>query len=225
MNVVKAYYKLNMKMLFKDKLAFIWSVFLPSIFLILNKDTIKSILDMRYFWSYVIFSSYVFGVGLHSLIQKEEGTLKTYFSIKESRIEFFIANVLTQMTFCFISILLFNIFAMIIFKMKLILMIIYSLILIVLSIPLTFLFFNITLIKNIHVNSLNTFLTIITMIFLFIMHNDTIVNLINPLIYISNILVLDSVNEILLYIGISIICVISGLYSIKNYSVISNEKR
>lgn len=225
MNVIKAYYKLNMKMLFKDKLAFIWSIFLPSIFLILNKDTIKGILDMRYFWSYVIFSSYVFGVGLHSLIQKEEGTLKTYFSIKESRIEFFIANVLTQITFCFISIFLFNLFGTMLFKMNFLLMVIYSFILIILSIPVAFLFFNITLIKNIHVNSLNTFLTIITMIFLFIMNIDTIFNLINPLLYISNILVIDSFNEILLYVGISITCVISGLYSIKSYSVISNEKR
>lgn len=225
MDIVKGYYVLNMKMLLKDKISFIWSIFLPSSIFMFNRNIFNDVLDMRFYWGYIIFSSYVFGVGLHSLRLKEQGTLKTYFSIKESRFEFFIANVLTQITFTFIAIFFFNLFCSLLVKLNIVKMIIYSIILIIASLPVAFVFFWITIIKNIHYNSINTIVTIMTTVFMFMAQIDTKINYINPLIYISNILLIDSKKNIVEYITISILCVVVGVYSIKNYSIISNEVR
>ncbi len=145
MNIVKAYYILNMKMLIKDKLSFIWAIFLPSTLFIFNTKEFYDVIDMRFYWAYIIFSAYVFGVGLHSLNLKEQGTLKTYFSIRESRVELFVANILTQITFSFISIFFFNLFSYLTIKTDIWLMLIYSIILIFAAIPVAFLFFSVTL--------------------------------------------------------------------------------
>lgn len=225
MNIIKAYFILNVKMLAKDKLSLLWSVLLPTFFVITNKLNVTNLLDLRYYWAYIIFNSYVFGIGLHALRQKEYGTLKTFFSIKFSKWEFFWASLLTQIIFIEVSLIIFNFFIFLFSGLNFIKMIILSNILLILMIPIAFFFFNITLFNKIHVNSLSSVLMILISLFLFIMGIDTHLNIINPLFYTSNLLIMETFNEKLIYILISITCILTGCYSIHNYSVLSNEVR
>lgn len=225
MNIVKAYFILNVKMLAKDKLSLLWSVLLPTFFVITNKLNVTNILDVRFYWAYIIFNSYVFGIGLHALRQKEYGTLKTFFSIKSSKWEFFLASVLTQIVFIEVSLIIFNFFIFLITGMNFIKMIILSNVLLILMMPMAFFFFNITLFNKIHVNSLSSLLMILISLSLIIMGIDTCLNILNPLFYASNILIIKTFDEIFLYILISMLCIVTGCYSIHNYSVLSNEVR
>lgn len=225
MNVIKAYFTLNMKLLFQDKLTFVWSIILPSVFLIANKSNITSVLDLRYFWVYIIFNHYVFGVGIHSLKQKEFGTLKTFFSIKPAKWEFFIANIFTQFVFIIFSLVIFNSIASIFLKFNYLEINLKSFLLMILMIPIAFLFFGVTLFKNVHANTLSTILTILISVSLIMMGMNTNLNIFNPLLYTSNILTMQTLNQKIIYLIISIICIGIGYCSVKKYSVLSNEVR
>lgn len=225
MYVIKAYYILNIKLLLKDKLSFIWALLLPAIFLYSNRGSIQDILDLRFWWSYIIFSSYLFGIGIHMLRHKESGTLKTFFSIKEARIEFFIANLLTQITFSMICICLLNILSCFLFSFDFIKLSMSSFKLIWMSVPMAFFTTIITNIRKVHVNTVNTLLTMASFIFIFLLSLKTNLNKFNPLLLLSNTIILKSIREYLLYAFISIIFIVIGIFSIKKYSVISNETR
>ncbi|MBU5334725.1 hypothetical protein KQI61_21410 [Anaerocolumna aminovalerica] len=225
MYVIKAYYILNIKLLSKDKLSFIWALLLPTIFVYSNKGNIQDILELRFWWSYIIFSSYLFGIGIHMLRHKESGTLKTFFSIKEARIPFFIANLLTQITFSIICICLLNILSCFIFSFDFIKLSINSIKLIWMSIPTAFLTAIITIIKKVHVNTVSTLAAMVSFIFLFLLSFKTNLNIFNPLLFLSNTIMLKGIREYLLYAVVSIIFIVIGIVSIKKYSVISNETR
>lgn len=225
MNIIMAYFCVNIKTILKDKISLIWSIVFPAFFLLGNKNNIHSVLDIRYYWGYIIFNSYIFGVGIHSIRQREYGTLKTFFSIKDSRWEFFGANVLTQICFTEITFCIFNLFIFIITKLNFWEMMLLSNIMIILMLPLTFLSFIITLFKKVHVNTLNSVLMIFTTICLFGMGIRTPINALNPLYYASDLLLMDDIAGVGIYVIVSLCSIISGGWCIKNFTVFSNEIR
>ncbi len=224
MRVVIAYYKLNLKMLRNEIFTLIWSLLLPVIFLILNFNKIHSFYDLRFFWAFIILSCFIYGIGVHAAKLRNEGLLKTYFSIKESRYEFFFSNILTQITLIFFNFLLFNIAASIIFQFNIFQLIYESTLLIVFSIPIAFLSFTLTLITKINATDINTIVSIF-MLVSFIALFSTDYNHFNLIRIVGDILIDNTLKDYSLYLIVSICSIILGLFSLKRYSVISLESR
>lgn len=224
-NIVLAYFLVNIKTLMKDKISLIWSIVLPTIFMLTNQANIHNLLDVRYYWAYIIFNSYIFGIGIHAIRQREFGTLKTFFSIKDSRWEFFWANVFTQICFIELTLIIFNLFITLTTGFSFIKMMVLSSVLLFLMLPIAFLSFIISIFEKIHVNTLSSILTMLIMICLLALGVQKPINCINPLYYASNILLIDKGMEVLIYSIISVLSIAGGCWSIKNYSAASNEVR
>ena len=67
MNQVLAFVEVNMKLLVKDKLSFIWSIVLPTVMLLTNRGNVRGYEDLRFWWVYIIVSSFLFGIGIYAL--------------------------------------------------------------------------------------------------------------------------------------------------------------
>lgn len=225
MHIIKAYYILNLKMLNKDKLTLFWNISIPTAFMLMNKSYIHEISDMRFYWTYTIVGAYILGIGMNALRQREAGNLRTYFSIKPARMEFFLSMVLTQVTFCLISLLCVNLIATIMFGFNLMLLMVSTFKLIILSLPLCFLSFAITLWHSMNSNTANTIASISIFIFFMLIGNNQTWDRINPVVYIGNLLMMNTLGEYVIYIVLSGLFLIIGLYSIKNYSILSVERR
>lgn len=220
-----AYLKYNIKMLSKDKLPMVWSILLPSIFLIINKTNVLYVQDLRFWWSYIIVSSYIYGIGLYALSLRESGCLKTTFSINHNRFSFFFGILLTQVLYSFVCITIFNILVFMIYRFHVMALFLYSNAMILLLIPIGFLGFSITLIKKIHVNSLSTLVNIIFMVLFYLLSFNTEYYYINPLYYFSNVIMIRTILEIIFFLVTSIIMILIGVYSIKQFSAIPTERR
>lgn len=225
MTAIIAYYRYNIKVLLQDKLPLIWSIAVPLIFLYFNRETIFCALDLRFWWSYIIITSYVYGVGIYTMTMKESGNLKTLFSISYHPYVFFAGNLLTQITYCIICVGAFDIGAIWYFDLPILTVFGYSLMTIFLLIPVAFLGMLLTVFEKVHVNSISTFTNILMMIFFFSMNMDGPIEKINPLIYFANIIVIRSLKDVILYIIISGIFVICGAAAIGHFSVIPIERR
>lgn len=225
MNIIKAYYILNLKMLNRDKLTFIWSIAIPTAFVMMNRSYIDTLSDMRFYWTYTIVSAYMFGIGMNAIRQREMGSLRTCFSIKPARVEFFVSLVLTQITFCLISLLGVNIFANLMFGFNIFIMMLQSAKLIILALPLCFLSFGMTLLNKVHADTMNTIISIGIIVFCILAGSNEGWNQINPIVFIGNLLVMDNIQAYLSYVVVSVIAIGIGLYSIKNYTVLSVERR
>lgn len=225
MTPVIAYYKYNIKVLLQDKLPLIWSIVVPSIFLFFNKNSIQTELDLRFWWAYIIITSYLYGIGLYSMTMKESGTLKTLFSICYQPFSFFYGNLLTQITYCIFCLSLFDIGAILYLKLSWLTVLSYSLIYIIILIPVAFFSMLFTLFKKIHVNSLSSLTNIILMVFFFSMNIDGPISKINIILYFANIIMLESPKEFILYLIICGLMILCGLVSIIHFSVIPIERR
>lgn len=225
MNIVKAYYILNMKMLLKEKLSFIWSIILPAVMIVLYQQNGYTELDMRYYYAYIIFSSYVFGVGVHSVEVRQNGSLKVFFSIREAKYPFFIANILTQVTFSTICICILNIMVVLLYRLNFLVLSIEMIIMLLGALPIAFASCGLSLIKNIHYGNINTIATILITICLFLVGRQSKWNILNPLYLTSNILLIQSWKSVGVYLAISIGAILLGIFSIQNYTVMSCEVR
>lgn len=225
MNAIISYMDYNVKILLKDKLPMIWSILLPSLFLFMNKTNVLYVKDLRFWWCYIIVSSYIYGVGIHALVLKESGCLKTIFSINKNSFYFFFGNLLTQIMYSFTCLFIFNLLAFMLFKFNILILLTYSLAMILMLIPIGFLGFSITLLKKIHVNSLSTFVNIVFMLLFYCLSANYSYNFLNPLYYLSNVIMIKKCLDIFVYVFSSIVFVIIGIYSIKRFSVIPTERR
>lgn len=224
MHVALAFFKINIKMLLKDKLPFLWSIALPLVILGFNSTNIKTLLDLRFWWTYILISSYLFGIGIFALQLKESGALRVAFSIQNRPLAFFIGTMLTQLGYCLICLLIFNGCVYILFKFNFFSLMLYSIIQMVLLLPIAFLGFNITLLRKVHVHSLTTLVTIILFVLFMLASTPSIYNTFNPIIFMSNLITKDlSYLAIYAIIGLGIIAL--SLPSILRYSPISNEVR
>ncbi|MBM7633168.1 hypothetical protein [Geomicrobium sediminis] len=225
MNVIQAYYILNMKILLKEKLPLLWSTALPVIFLFINGQYVQDTMFLNYFWAIIIFACYIFGVGLQAVRLREAGLLKTYFSMNPSRMLFFISLVLTQMTSAFISMVILNSIAALFFPVSFVEAMLYSTLLIFLALPVAFLSANLTMLHKSSYQTLSTVIAIIFFISLFTLTFEHMINYVNPLVYLSQILFMQGAFEYLVYVIGSALCIITGVYSLRNYRVNSIMRR
>lgn len=225
MNVIKSYYILNIKMLIKEKVAFLWALVLPSVFLLINLNNITQIEDLRFFWAYMIVTSYVFGIGLQAVRLRNFGMLKTYFSIKEAKLEFFLACLLTQLVFNTISLVLFNATASLLLNFSFIELTQLALKMMVMSIPMSFLTFSFVLFKRVRYETMNTIASMCLFLFLLLSFYSFNINYINPIIILGNLISIQEPTEYIFYFFISLVLISIGLVSSKKYSVYSEEQR
>lgn len=225
MNQVNAYILLNIKILSKDKISYVWSILMPSIFLLLNRRNVIEIQDLRFWWVYIVLNSFIYGIGLHSLILRESGSLKTSFSIHKNSFLFFVANLITQMLYSFVCICIFNIVSFILYGFSFLHLLVYAILSVVILIPVAFLSFNLTLIKKVHPNSLSTLMSIMLILMFSSLSFQSSYYKMNPIYYISKLLILSSWKEIVIYLIISTITIGISIYSILSFSSIPTERR
>lgn len=224
-NIIKAYYILNMKMLVREKLSFIWSIVLPAVMIIMSGASGYTEIDMRYYYAYILFSSYLFGVGLHSIRVRQNGSLKVFFSIREARYEFFTANILTQITYSCICISILNVIVTILYRLNFVTLCGEMLVMVIGGLPIAFASCALSLIKNVHYGNINTIATICVTICLFLIGRPYWWNMFNPLYLTSNILLIDSWMELGIYGLVSAVAVFVGIRSVRQYTVMSGEVR
>lgn len=225
MNQIIAFAEVNIKLLVKDKLSFIWSIVLPTVMLLTNIDHVKGYEDLRFWWVYIIASSFLFGIGIYALQLKESGIMRVVFSINKNPWTFFGGNFLTQIIYSIICLIVFNFIAFLLLRVHYIGAMGYSLKAIIYCIPIGFLGYNLTLLRTIHVRSLETVASIILFVLFIIMNTNILLNSVNPLYIISNMVIETDSRNILIYLMISIVIMLGSLYSIANYSCLSNERR
>lgn len=222
---VKAFVEYNIKSLIKDKLSFVWSITIPAIVLILSYDSIKEPLELRFWWSYIIITSYLFGVGIHALTLKESGVMRTIFSIKKDNVSFFFGNLLTQIIYSFICLFIFNLIAGVLLKFDFIYLMLNSIKMIIICIPCALLGYNLTLINKVHANTVSTIANMIIFGLFILMGTNSSLNVYNPLIFIADTIVITDINAKIRLVIISFITILISIPSILKYECLSNERR
>ncbi|MGL4819027.1 MAG: hypothetical protein ACRC5C_03460 [Bacilli bacterium] len=223
MNIVLAYLQLNMRMILKEWITFVWSLLFPAIVLFMNREYISQQEQLHMYWSFIILSSYLYGVGVHAVRLRETGVLKTYFSIREANYEFFFANVLTQMIYCSIALLLFNSIATLLLDFSLVSLVVQSVMLIALGVPFAFFTMLISLVRRVNTSNLITLVNIgVYLTFVAIFYIDSTYN---PIIIFGKTLQIESVTDFVAYIVSCMLFVAIGHLCIKNYRVLPVGRR
>lgn len=227
MNAIKAYFRLNLKVLLNDKISFIWSIIFPIGFILSGLYSLDEPIQMAGYYAYIIFYAYVIQLALECLYVKNSGYLKVYFSIKETKLEFFMSHLLSQVIFSFISILAVNLVTTVLYRLNFVQMMKYGVVMIITGIPVAFLFFAITLIKGISYKTLATIMNIALAFFALVAPKtfESPINFINPLVYMCCVVWINNVKGVLIYSAVAAICVAIGLFCISRYSAKSNEVR
>lgn len=223
--VVKSYALFNIKMLIKDKISLLWSFMLPGITLLMNYKNLTNESELSYWWVYIIVCSYIYGVGIYALQLKEYGSLKTLFSINNSPWAFFLGNLLTQIIFSFISVNLLNVFVIIILPFSFLKLFLYSSIAIIVCLPVAFIGYNLTLVKKIHANTINTVFSMLIFGSFMLLNTNSELNNYNPLAILSHVLINGNNGVFFKYAVLSVILSLVSMYSIVNFQPISNERR
>ncbi|ODJ69291.1 hypothetical protein [Brochothrix thermosphacta] len=225
LTVVKSYAVFNLKMLLKDKIPLLWSILLPVIAFFMNRKNVNNEWDLSYWWVYIIVCCYIYGVGLYALQLKETGSLKTIFSIKNSPLYFFLGNLLTKVIFSFISVNLLNLIVVTILPLSFFKLLIYSTLTIFACIPVAFLGYNITLLKKIHANTVNSIFTIVIFSLFILLNTNHAINKYNPLLNLANLLISHSVKDISIFVLSAIVIIMLSLYAVLKFEATSNERR
>ena len=223
--VVKSYALFNIKMLIKDKISLLWSFMLPGITLLMNYKNLTNEWELSYWWVYIIVCSYIYGVGVYALQLKEYGSLKTLFSINNSPWAFFLGNLLTQIIFCIISVNLLNVFVIIILPFSFLKLFLYSSIAIIVCLPVAFIGYNLTLVKKIHADTINTVFSMLIFGSFMLLNTNSELNNYNPLAILSHVLINGNNGVFFKYAVLSVILSLVSMYSIVNFQPISNERR
>lgn len=223
---IKAFLGYNLKSLLQDKLSYIWGAVLPILMMILYSEYISQPLDLSFYWIYILVINYINGIGLTALRLREYGYLKTIFSITDDKVSFFLSSLLLQLISCSLWLAIFNIVASILFDFNFLYLFIKSMQLSFLCIPIGFLSYNLTLLRNVNVATVNSLLNIIVFL-LFILSNigSDVVNTLSPLIFLPKLLTPQSFRVKFLYTIFFIVSIIISLPSIKNFQPISGERR
>lgn len=179
-----------MKSLLKDKIPFVWSVLLPVVMYCINRNQIDNEKDLTYWWVYMVLCAYIYGVGLYALELRESGCLRTIFSIDNSSFVFFMGNLVTQIVFSIVSVELFNLMVYVDKQFSFFNMLRYSSLIILLCIPVAFAGYGFTLVKKIHVNTVNTVFSILLLGMFMLLGTDSWLNAYNPMCYMVKLLLL-----------------------------------
>lgn len=221
---IKAYVEYNIKSLIKDKLSFLWSIAVPTMVLLFSYEGINP-QDLRFWWSYIIISSFLFGVGIHALTLKESGVMRTIFSIKDDKVSFFAGNLITQILYSFISLFIFNLIASFILSYNFFYLLAQSTKMIILCIPIAFLGYNFTLINKVHANTISSIASMIIFGLFILLGMNSKLNRFNPMLIIADTMIMTGMRSKMIYIIVSMIIILISIPSIVNYKCLSNERR
>lgn len=182
-------------------------------------DVFKLLLGNHYFCLLHLWSWTSSGTASRS-----RATQNVFFN-KPSRMLFFISLVLTQMTSAFISMVILNSVAAMFFPVNFLEAMLYSTLLIFLALPVAFLSANLTMLHKSSYQTLSTVIAIIFFISLFTLTFEHMINYVNPLLYLSQILFMQGAFEYFVYVIGSALCIITGVYSLRNYRINSIMRR
>lgn len=218
--------KLNTSLLLKDKLSFFWSLGLPSIILFFNSKNITTVYDLTYWWIYIVFNAFIYGVGLFALNEKDTGALSIIFSIKWIPVKFFFGLLLTQLIYSIVCLTMFNLIPALFFNLNYIYLTGLSLITIIVVLPVAFIGYNITYLRNLYSSTVSSICSMVIFLFFVLIGIDTPVNYLNPFIIIG-----DVMNDLISgdfpvsYFLICIILIIVSIPSIIFFKPLSRESR
>ena len=223
---VFAFVKMNLLILMKNKLSFVWSIMLPTIIFFINRNNITSVNDIVYWLVFIIINIFLYGVGLQALEEKDSGVLSIIFSINWIPFEYFTGLLLTQIIYSIVVTTIFGLIPMAILGFNYGVLLLLSLLTIIVSIPIAFLSYNVTFLKSLHSKTVASILNIISFLFFITLGIDSPINIINPYIVIGR-----QVNSIMqgkidiVYLLVSILIIILSLPSIIYFRPLSKEGR
>lgn len=223
---VFAFVKMNLLILMKNKLSFVWSIMLPAIIFFINRDNITSVNDIVYWLVFIVINIFLYGVGLQALEEKDSGILSIIFSINWIPFEYFTGLLLTQIIYSIVVTAIFGLVPMAILGFNYGVLLLLSLLTIIVSIPIAFLSYNVTFLKSLHSKTVTSILNIISFLFFITLGIDSPINIINPYIVIGR-----QVNSIMqgkidiVYLLVSILIIILSLPSIIYFRPLSKEGR
>lgn len=223
---VFALVKMNLLILMKNKLSFVWSIMLPTIIFFINRDNITGVNDIVYWLVFIVINIFLYGVGLQALEEKDSGVLSIIFSINWIPFEYFTGLLLTQIIYSIVVTAIFGLVPMAILGFNYGVLLLLSLLTIIVSIPIAFLSYNVTFLKSLHSKTVTSILNIISFLFFITLGIDSPINIINPYIVIGR-----QVNSIMqgkidiVYLLVSILIIILSLPSIIYFRPLSKEGR
>lgn len=222
---VTSYAIFNIKMLLKDKISLLWSITLPLITFFMNHSNVTSEWDMIFWWVYIIICAYVYGIGIYALHLKEYGSLKTIFSINNSPWCFFLGNLLTQIIFSFICVTFLNLVVVMLLPLSFFKLLLYSTVSIIICIPFAFLGYNLTLLKKVHSNTVQSIFTMAIFGLFVLLNTDSSFNKYNPLYSVANIILKNDRAGNTIYFISSVLIILVSLYAVIKFEPTSNERR
>lgn len=219
-----AYFMLNIKSLFIEKISFVWSIALPFIMFFINKGNVHTVKDLSYYWCYMTMNTYIFGLGIYAVEMRESGCLKTIFSINSSKLAYILGNIMTQITYAWICLSVFNVFVALEMKISYFILLKYSLYVMIMCFPLGIGSYFISMWHIFYISSMKTIITIIMFLTLLITGNGHWSNNFNLLFIIPEVLY-ENKGYWISYIFLSIVLIIIGMIGIYYFDPISKERR
>jgi|GEM_PF-2677873 len=238
---------LNIKILFSEKVVFVWSLILTVVIFIVytfrfssDSFNISEMVDLfSYFWAFIIISSAFNGVGIHLSKLRNFGLLKTYTLIAGGKAPIISGVILTQLVLSAINIVIFTIFAGVIYQESILgLTLVGLLILLFTFIPIALISFIFTYLpaKDTTLSTLLNFSLYFIFFFSFVEGILVVdmINYVNPFVFVMNIthiilyaLQISSTVEMFDYVNLFFILLISlfGFYCYKKLNLISEEYR
>jgi ABC-2 type transport system permease protein len=223
MALVKAFVLLNIKLLLQDKISFLWSISMPTIMLLIQKNSIAHQPHiLGFWWTYIAVCSFLFGIGIYALRLRESGVLRVVFSINKAPMYFFLGLLGTQIVFAFTVLVVFNLIACLLFHFNFFVLLWQSIIVMLCCLPVAFAGYNLTGINRLHANSTHTLASIIVFIAFLLMATNKEFNILWKL---HQMFVNNTGQTFLFYILGSIIIILISLPAIIRFKCISAERR
>lgn len=223
MKQVWAICKLNIIVLFKDKISLVWSLILPTIMFIININNIYTPTDLVFWWIYICVNSFLYGVGLYALEKKDSGILTFIYSIKWMNFSFFWGCLLTQIIFSLAGMTIFNILVSMTLGFNFLNLVFLSIVSLLVSLPIAFISYNLTYLSGLYSSSINSIVNIITFSLFILIGFNTPFNNFNPFIILGeiqqSILLGDIPLTELLTIFVLVIISIPSIYFFKPVSI------
>ena len=235
---IKAYFLLGVKAMSKDWLGFVWGLTFPGISLFLRAHSMDAaqyvdlsmyVLGLRFLWAFVIINAYLFGIGFNAAELRESGNLRTYFSIRPAKVQFFIAKLLTQVVFVLLCLTIFNAAAAAVIGRGFIYMMGRTLFMVAASLPFAFLAAGVTLVRKVFLNSLRTLVSIatalLTVLAMGTFGDFNVLAFVNPVSFVGETLTMRYANDFVYWGVVSLLFVVVGVLSVWRFTPISKEVR
>lgn len=218
--------KLNLRLLIKDKISLLWGIVLPTVMLLINIRNFQQESDLVYWWVYIVFTAYLYGVGLHALNEKDSGILAFIFSIKWISFQYFLGCLYTQIIFAAGCIAIFNIIASLLLGFNFFTLCMYGFLSLIICIPVAFFSYNFTYIKGLYSSSINSICNVLVFAMFISMGYSTIFNQFNPLFHLSQVQFQIINNEIpFVSLLLLLLIIVISIPSILIFKPVSIESR